>query len=394
VAVSLLALALGPAASLAAAGCRLASGATAERAAPGPFAVGTMTATFVDAERATPPNGAFPGAPTRTLMTEIWYPAGLAGRDVALDARGAPYPLVLHAHALLDSRTGESYLAAHLASHGYVVAAVDFPLSQFGAPGGATVRDLPNQPGDLRVVLDGLLALSAAGGGVLAGAIDPSRVGASGLSLGATTVLLAAYHSTLRDPRIRAVLPIAPPYSCALTRRFFRGVRLPLLVLQGDDDLLVALGPNSERLFRRARGPRYLVVLRHGSHLGFVGFAEALDQSEHFDRFGCTALGAVLGTDVSLLPLPGDRREGISRDATACPSPCQRQPADPALPAARQHEIARTVAVAFFDAYLEKNRAAGCILRRGLMQEYAEVRTSVRRDGAVARPRSPGYRAR
>ena len=38
------------------------------------------TCQYVDATRPTPPNGSFPGAPSRTLPTEIWYPATQAGR--------------------------------------------------------------------------------------------------------------------------------------------------------------------------------------------------------------------------------------------------------------------------------------------------------------------------
>src|SRR5690242_17535532 len=49
------------------------------------YAVGTRTLTFVDSSRTTSPNGSFGGAPTRTLPTELWYPAvGASG--------GAPTP--------------------------------------------------------------------------------------------------------------------------------------------------------------------------------------------------------------------------------------------------------------------------------------------------------------
>src|SRR6185503_8215164 len=147
------------------------------------------------------------------------------GRDVPVDTAGAPFPLVLHSHALLDSRLGERYLTEHLASHGYVVAAPDYPLSSVTAPSGPTILDLASQPGDLRYVLARLLAAD----GPLASSTDAARVGASGLSFGATTTLLATYDARWREPAIRAALPIAPPYSCALTRRFFRTARVPLL---------------------------------------------------------------------------------------------------------------------------------------------------------------------
>ena len=279
-------------------GCRGAPARqTADFASRGPRPVGVRTFHFVDQTRATPPHGSFAGTPFRPLDIEVWYPAatppaGTALRDAPLDSGGAPYPLVLYGHALQDSRLGEAYLAEHLASRGYVVAAVDFPLGKLGAPGGATPDDLANQPGDLRVVLEHLLA----GDGGLAGAVDAERVGASGLSLGAATVMLLAYDRDLRDRRVRAVLPIAPAFSCAFTRAFYKGVRLPLLVLQGDADGLAPIEENGLRVVRRARGPRTLVELHGGSHLGFTGFASVLGTPESIDRFGCDSLLAATGS--------------------------------------------------------------------------------------------------
>jgi predicted dienelactone hydrolase len=342
---------------------------TTDFAARGPHPVGVRTLHFVDETRPTPPNGTFAGAPSRPLDTEIWYPAAIAPTDVAVrdapfDAAGAPYPLVLYGHALQDNRTGEAYLAEHLASRGYLVAAVDFPLGKLTAPGGATSNDLASQPGDLRAVLDRLLA----GDGGFAGAIDGARVGASGLSGGAGTVLLLTYHRDLLDPRIRAVLPIAPAFSCAFTRAFYRHVRVPLLVLQGDADGLVPLAENALQVVRRARGPRTLVVLHGGSHLGFTGFAAALGTPATIDQFGCNAIEAA-----AFPPLPGGRGAGVASDA--CAPPCQPPLPTPTLDFGRQHDLTRTVAAAFFDAYLAGDQNARCWLTRGLAAENPDVET-------------------
>src|SRR5262249_53117687 len=67
--------------------------------APGAFGVGVRTLTLVDPSRPTPPRGAEPGAPERTLVTEVWYPADQGGgltpvRDAPV-AAGAPFPLVV-----------------------------------------------------------------------------------------------------------------------------------------------------------------------------------------------------------------------------------------------------------------------------------------------------------
>src|SRR5215470_10769605 len=121
-------------------GCgQVAPRTSAEFGAAGPYAVGVRTATYVDSSRPTPPNGAFAGAPDRTLVTEIWYPALSAGRDMPVDASGGPYPVIVHSHGFRDNRLGESYVTEHLASRGFIVASASYPLSRAGAPGGATV---------------------------------------------------------------------------------------------------------------------------------------------------------------------------------------------------------------------------------------------------------------
>ena len=359
-------------------GCRgVAPRQTADYATRGPHAVGVRTLQLVDATRPTPPNGTFAGAASRTLDIEVWYPASTAAgptvvRDAPLDATRGPYPLILHGHALQDSRLGEAYLMEHLASRGYIVAAVDFPLGKLGAPGGATAADIGNQPGDLRAVLDHLLD----GNRGFAGAVDAKRIGASGLSLGGGTVLLLTYHRTLRDRRIRAVLPIAPAFACAFTRGFYRPAQVPLLVLQGDADGLAPLDDNGRRVARRATGPRTLAVLRGASHLGFTGFASALGTPANIDQVGCAALLASIGSGSFFPDLPGGRRAGI--DGAACSVPCQTTPTA-SLAFDRQHELTQTVAAAFFDAYLAGDRSARCWIARNLAAENPDVEVESRR---------------
>ncbi len=356
---------------------------TGDFARPGPYGVGVRTFTFVDTTRPTPANRSFPGAPVRTLTTEVWYPATAGGaaapaRDAPLAATAAPYPLLVHGHASLDVRTGESYLTTHLASHGFVVAAPDFPLAGAGAPGGPSVDDVAGQAGDVRVVVDRVLGLAADPTSPLAGAADAARVGASGLSFGAITMLLATYHRDLRDARIRAVLPIAPPFACALERSFFATAAVPLLVLQGTDDRLVSPRENAGRVLARARGPRQLVLVHRGSHLGFIGFATALDPAQHPDRVGCVSLLAAFGPDPSI-PLPGGAAAGIAPDpGRVCPRACRHLPVKPALGAARQHALAEIVAAAFFDSALRDDARARCFLRHRLARENRDVTTVTR----------------
>ena len=335
---------------------------------------GVRTLRFIDQTRATPPNGSFAGTPFRPLDTEVWYPAaapptGAALRDAPLDTSGAPYPLILYGHALQDSRTGEAYLAEHLASRGYIVAAVDFPLGKLGAPGGATPDDLANQPGDLRAVLEHLLA----GDGGLAGAVDAARVGASGLSLGAATVMLLTYHRDLRDRRIRAVLPIAPAFSCAFTRAFYKGARRPCWSCKAT--------PTVSRRSRRTGSASSGVRGGHArsSSCTAARISASRDSPVHSELPGTSIVSGAPRCSGRSVPARSSRRSRVDAAAgvasDACSPPCQAAPPLATLDFERQHELTRIVAAAFFDASLGGDRSARCWLARGLAAENPDVAT-------------------
>ena len=122
--------------------------ASAARLADGPYAVGRVEMDWVDTSRPTPANGDYAGSDARALPTLIWYPEGYDGSS----------PLVVYSHGFRSNREGGAYLAEHLASYGYVVASANFPLSNGMAPGGSTIEDTPNQPGDVSFIIDQVLA--------------------------------------------------------------------------------------------------------------------------------------------------------------------------------------------------------------------------------------------
>mgnify|MGYP001812363608 FL=1 len=115
---------------------------------PGPFAVGELELTLVDRSRATAANGAVAASPERVLETSVWYPARhrslewLRAGPPPLAPGACPSPLVIYSHGFMSFRHNGAYLATHLASHGYVVAAANFPLTHFGTPGGPQFHDV------------------------------------------------------------------------------------------------------------------------------------------------------------------------------------------------------------------------------------------------------------
>ena len=119
--------------------------------------------------------------------------------------------MVIYSHGFMSSREEAQYLGEYLASHGYVVAAADYPLSGFNAPGPQLAQDVVNQPGDISFILDDLLRRNDSAGDTLHNRIDPQRIAAVGLSLGGMTTELVAYHPETSDPRVAAAVSIAGP---------------------------------------------------------------------------------------------------------------------------------------------------------------------------------------
>ncbi len=210
--------------------------------------------TLVDRSRPTPPNGSYPGAPSRTLVTVVSLPVGAPG----------PLPLVVFSTGIGGTATNYEGLYRHWVEAGYAVAAPEFPLSRADAPGGTTAADIGSQPGDVRFVLRRLLAMSGRRRGPLAGQLDPNRVALVGKSLGAITTLSAAYQVKDHERRERAVISLT---GAAPTAGFFTGIRVPLLLVHGDADRTVAYS-QSVAIYRNAEPPKYLVTLFGQDHGG------------------------------------------------------------------------------------------------------------------------------
>ena len=260
----------------------------------GTYAVGRIEVTYVDATRKTGPNNAFKGAPTRTLHTNIWYPAVGGPTDGATD-NAAPdvahgrYPMILfsHGNTALAAIYGANTVA--WASAGYVVVGPDYPLSNRDAPGGPNPQDLVNQPADAKFVIDSVLGDNEA---KLKGIIDPNRIGATGHSLGAMTSLALAYTKCCTDTRIKAVIPMAGArWLVDKEANYFTGPAVPLLLMHGDADGTVPYTA-SVSAYKDAKAPKMFITIPGGSHYGpFIGLGSPLNDvtrqitTAFFDRW-------------------------------------------------------------------------------------------------------------
>ena len=243
----------------------------------GPFRVSTRSFEAVDAER----DLVFP--------CTMWHPADVAGSPA-----GNRSPLVVFSHASGAGRNSATYLTSHLASHGYVVAALDHSelvaAKLAPAPGESAeervariLAIIASRVPDVRLLLDTLLngergSLAAGAAGDAAGIdLDPDRVGLVGHSFGGWTVLAVPEV----DARVRAVVALGPggssrplPGILALTLTFEWGRDVPTLYLAAEDDVPIPLDAVTE-LMSRTRASRRMFVLRHADHQHFMDDVEA-----------------------------------------------------------------------------------------------------------------------
>jgi dienelactone hydrolase len=154
---------------------------------------------FVDTSRPTAPYGYYPGSPSRSLPTTVWYPSD----------GGGPFPLVVFAHGFGVTPANYGALLSRIASAGYVVAAPTYPLLS-GQPAGPTEDlDWDQLYADTWFVTTQVLDRSAGGDPVLGGLIDPARIAAMGHSDGAVIAFGDGYQPWRLDWRVRAVVAYA-----------------------------------------------------------------------------------------------------------------------------------------------------------------------------------------
>ncbi|PLW70557.1 alpha/beta hydrolase family protein [Pseudohalioglobus lutimaris] len=332
----------------------------------GPLQVLQHDEVFIDDSRPTNANRGYAGDKVRRLEGTIWHPST---KD------GGPYPLVVYSHGFSSNREGGAYLAEQLASLGFVVAAVDYPLTSRGAPGGPNAKDVVNQPGDISFLIDRLLVQNNTPGHVLEGMLDGSRIGVTGISLGGMTTTLVSFHPEMRDPRIGAALSIAGP-TALFTDTFFTFTQVPFLMLAGDIDALVPYLTNAAPVIDKVPGSQ-LVTVTGGSHTGFAGPAAPLRWMKNPDALGCYMANRNIDGDEedTWYDLIGTEAQGI--DHKTKNDFCLVDPLPKAINVLRQQMITSVVVTSFFQSVFapkaEQREAARFFLSNTLAGELPDV---------------------
>jgi predicted dienelactone hydrolase len=254
----------------------------------------------------------------RPLTLDVWYPAklaanqsettiykatigatkfdmpGKAARDATLEA--GKFPMVLLSHGQAGSRYMMTYLTEHLASQGFVVAALDHTGSTYDdITQAAYISSLVDRPLDVLFSIDAVAKqISNA---------DNNNVALMGYSYGGYTVLnasgigldkanLEAYCKSSNnegpcfalpffdgltavrgagvvkpDPRVKAVFAMAPYGVPWLSAKQLESSNVPLFVACGEADDIATYKRDSRTAFTLAGTPnKYLLSLQAASH--------------------------------------------------------------------------------------------------------------------------------
>ena len=282
----------------------------------GIYAAGDIDYRLIDTSRPTAANGDFGGLAHREYDTRVWFPR-VENKQVAPGA----HPLVVYSHGFASGKIAGAYLASFLARQGYIVVAADYPLTRMGAPGGARVADVVNQPADVSFLIDTLLGWDADPDSPFYKRVDAGRIGVVGVSLGGLTSTLVAFHPRWRDQRVKLAISIAGP-SAMFEERFFQASPLPFMMVASTDDALVDYERHAAPILDKITGAT-LLSISNGSHMGYSGLSRYLRWLRNPDAVACRYIERQLARQPlqdSWYPLLGSPEEGVV--ANGEPAPC------------------------------------------------------------------------
>jgi fermentation-respiration switch protein FrsA (DUF1100 family) len=225
----------------------------------GPYRVGTRSVRFVDETRPTPAFGASPAQDTRTVVTDLWYPAeGDPDAAPAGDAPAAdgPFPLIVFNHGQQGEPQAYAPSFQLWARAGYVVAAPRHPLTVRGGSGAPFANDVEGELGDVPFVVTSI-------DDELSDLADVDHLAVAGHSSGAIVAFGNAFSACCYDERVDAVLtealPVPPDVEDVAEMK-----DTPVMFIHGDADLTPLAV--SHAVFEKAEPPKYFLTIPGGDH--------------------------------------------------------------------------------------------------------------------------------
>lgn len=325
---------------------------------------------------------------SRKLVVEVWYPATDAYKgkdtdeatkdrfkiapnlpeltqDAVRDAEIASVgriPLIAYFHGGYGHRREAEHIAAHLASNGFIVAAVDFPGDSItdlsiGEENGDNDKILPEEaararPHQASFVISDLIADSP-----FSSIIDADKIGSFGQSMGGFTSL----RLNSIDARPGATVAIAPLFgendlvkSMARTQTQLNvddwEREVPTLLLTGERDSFVLLA-NMEKLNNKLREPKQFMILRGAGHFHWAALSE-----EVHELFRASFLSGSITTESDF------NAKGMGE---------AMRPYTELVPASHGADTARSLCLAHFDANLKDDERARVFLEGDLEKTFS-----------------------
>lgn len=181
--------------------------------------VGHTTITFNDPDR-TGGTGSG-GGPGRQIQTEIYYPADIAGDEVAIAS--GEFPVVVFGHGFVMAWDVYNNIWNYFVSRGYILA---FPRTEGGLP--PSHEDFGK---DLSLVLDKMLDLGQEPISIFYEALN-EKSAIMGHSMGGGSTFLAASQNT----NVTTIVGLAPAETDPSAETAAASITIPALVLSGERD--------------------------------------------------------------------------------------------------------------------------------------------------------------
>ena len=321
---------------------------TPELAIAGKFPVGVSTFAITNPNQLSARD--FTRVADRSLTLEVWYPAapdksaapatyenktrghrefelqGVSFRDAAFQNTREKYPLIVLSHGYTGYRTIMFYLGEHLASHGYVVAAIDHTdstnaeVDSVNAPSSGFPSTLFNRARDQQFVLDYFGSKSSR----FADIVDADKAAVIGYSMGgygavntvggcyaftdaiiqqfgipaaAASALVPVFNSCNGgreevDTRWKAMMAFSPwggEFGLHNVSSLAE-IKVPTLYVSGDQDDISGFENGVKKLFEQTGSAHnYLMVYENARHnivahpAPAVAYSDDLDIGHHYE---------------------------------------------------------------------------------------------------------------
>lgn len=219
------------------------------------FQAGTITVTFNDPAR----TGGFGsgGGPGRQIQTEIYYPATVAGSNVAV-ATGS-FPVVVIGHGFVMDWSSYDNIYSELSKRGYIVA---LPRTEGGFSPSHSEFGL-----DLALVGNKVMLLNATNtlAPIFVGKVS-QKLALAGHSMGGGSSFLAAKN----NPSVTCLFNFAAAQTNPASSQAAKQVVVPTLIIGGQADCVAPAATNQNKMWdSTASTKKFEIIIKNLTHCDF-----------------------------------------------------------------------------------------------------------------------------